>query len=1574
MSSCQVNKSLKKFSESNIIDSENNIITDQYSELYIKDTINKVISQDNKLDQEDIPFVTIQNGKVIVDQDLLENLDLIRMSVPQILAKNKIKVGDYTNVKNLNRDLIKILNLPKNLTLVGSTEKGFKIDNKLIYKLLNERFNNLVRDKQQKEDFLDSKNAFFFKDEISIEENMKKLAIYNKEQVNKITSEIKKLNIQKNNSTRPSDKKGITDRIRYLSQIRKRLNNQIANLDTNEDNLSSNLENVLIQKLNNLLEDFHKTDFYSLKELKNQRDFLYEFITGKTIDHQRPSDTFGGIGEISETLNKLLTESIDKYNKVSDDFIKKQLEEDTHYQDLIENIKKDNPNKTQVEIQEIINSLFEANTDISFFDKMFLGVNSSAFSWDTIYPQLMYKSLSREIHKEELIVNKLKNNLKKALNGRKNIDFVKEIDENGDITGNVLDVFTSKWATELGNIQKLMDSFKYAQNAKDKNDFYKAVLNKIQRVSDIVDIRKLKVFRNNYGNHEEIGHYFKFSEEEMDSYEEDLINRVGKEKLEEIYQSLESQIEFYLDNKENSTSEYYAASLNIFGLLEAIENNSEDPYINYIDNNGDEKTLRYIDFENLMFIPKENLQYYDMYQDSMSEQESGFYSQQYKNLTSEERNILSAYRKSVEYINATYSLDQYNTMTLPKVMRDFNEKVAENFSNRKFKKIGADFLQEWKALYYETGRFKIPGSEIKANYRDNSENEIRELAKNYMFKGMSQEEAYSKAKKEVYARYSEDTLRDVEAILNLSVLQRGRQNAEPIVNTYMEKLRSIKAGNTNQELSSLIKKQEDWINRRIYGIEDKERGSGKALDKSWFTSNTSKKIFEAIGTIPVLGKFVNEKTPKLLNEVEKELYNELMELKEKGFNGKEKISFSLDDVKYEFKPISIETEGVEIYTAYDIGGATRLTKKEFDEAFQKYVDKKIDDLGLDLTTSGIAVGLMKSLVIKSLGFNVVSGLTNSVEGKTTFTMMDRTGNYWTPGNGDKANTWVMGLNTLLFTNKHNFTNIGFKEKRQRFESYKTFMQTLNLVQDKKNVFDAQAENSKYDIGIGLYTWSVDNPEFNIQTTTALAVAQDFEITITNGDRAGEKVKLVDENGNFTFFDLVNGEMVLKPEFIDEANGILDIADFLNTDTIFKYKELTKQAISKTQGNYDDNDVIGLTKSTWGKLAATFTKWRYEHIAQRFHTGKGYDLTTGKKRARGRYMHLWDNTGASVLAGSLLVGTTFGFGLPLVLGAGGAGLASLVVRKYFKDTFAGQLENEAGFLQSFVSMFAQTLLETLNMPLRLLNVNGKLRVERLLGHKEITPLAFKNMLKNGNITMEQANNLAAAAREVATKLIFIKLLLLAKALTWDDDDEKESERRMFYNFLDNRINFFINSIEAYHNPVAFMRDVSRFAVFEYMLDVYKFLGIFTGNEEASKDPFKKILNLTPMPRILYKGRMPFYDKVEFDKLPANKLGYTNWIDQEFKETTTKYKWKQYQDKAKEEIKQRLLNEGFEEGTEEFDKALKRGVRNKRLTKPKGVSFKEIEKDLEDLSNGISVDEIKYRRKNEKNIDTESEDEE
>ena len=701
-----------------------------------------------------------KNNKVLVgSKELFDSLEVLNN-----YAKNEFGIeGNILKLKSITED--------------GLQYTSIEVDDKIAFEI------------DSKKGLYDSEASNKFRKTPPSGDNFVEIINYKKFQIEELEDKIKSL------SSKLSDinkKKETLSKISTLKNLKQQLELQIASLN---DKATDRLFHAVHQDIDKLMEDMENVTSFTLDEIKDRRDFIWEFVKGTTFDSQIPSDRFEGLPDNEEfnTIRGKLDAMKDKYNSSINKFEKAALEENTMFNQLISNIKNSGLSASEIEIE--LDNLFLAKKDITSFDKYFLGINNS-MQWDTLYPQLMYSEHAKERHKEHTKINRLIQNLKRVVGDVKNIEFVKDVDSEGNLTGYVTDSYSHKWADFMFNIRKIGSQFRIEGNSVNKFNHYKRFINTALANGDFVDLRKLSLFKNNYSSDPNLSQYFKFTDEEISKYEQDLINKVGQEKYNKILESLTYQIENYLEDVNNGNkSNISLASSNIFEFLSVLEDKSNTDKLIYTkDKNGNKISVFYNDLNSLTLIPKEQVvSGFNTATNSVDTVDSGYYNENFKKLDPKQKEILAAYREAAEYFNHTYSLNKYDKLSFPKVMQEFKEQAAKNLSEKKFGKISKDLAHEYKAFFYEIGRFSVEGSDVKANYRDDSKKQIDKKASLYRYQGMDSSEAYKKAKKEVLSMYSDDTLRDMEAILNLAAEQRARENALPKINTYMEKFKSIKS-------------------------------------------------------------------------------------------------------------------------------------------------------------------------------------------------------------------------------------------------------------------------------------------------------------------------------------------------------------------------------------------------------------------------------------------------------------------------------------------------------------------------------------------------------------------------------------------------------------------------------------------------------------------------------------------------------------------------------------------------------------------------------------------------------------
>jgi hypothetical protein len=164
--------------------------------------------------------------------------------------------------------------------------------------------------------------------------------------------------------------------------------------------------------------------------------------------------------------------------------------------------------------------------------------------------------------------------------------------------------------------------------------FYsKRFINTALANGDFVDLRKLSLFKNNYSSDPNLSQYFKFTDEEISKYEQDLINKVGQEKYNKILESLTYQIENYLEDVNNGNkSSISLASSNIFEFLSVLEDKSNTDKLIYTkDKNGNKISVFYNDLNSLTLIPKEQVvSGFNTATNSVDTVDSGYYNENFK--------------------------------------------------------------------------------------------------------------------------------------------------------------------------------------------------------------------------------------------------------------------------------------------------------------------------------------------------------------------------------------------------------------------------------------------------------------------------------------------------------------------------------------------------------------------------------------------------------------------------------------------------------------------------------------------------------------------------------------------------------------------------------------------------------------------------------------------------------------------------------------------------------------------------------------------------------------------------------
>jgi len=1293
-----------------------------------------------------------------------------------------------------------------------------------------------------------------------------------------------------------------------------------------------------VETLSNELDDLsHKLDVIdsgSIKNLGDRIDFLFGFITGTKYGSNENVEY--AISENLELRSKVLS-LMHKYNSKLNEISNKIIEEDVTYQhNVLNNIAfKRADGKID---QDKVNDLFKVKDDINFFEKNLLGVSQTSTK-ESITPQILKSYLEKSMSHRTSEAIAYKDRLLAAIEkleakGITDFSFIFEKFLSGARTGNIISKYTSEYRRKLYN---------YFNMEVDNNDYASYYSKKIQWLkanADVIDFRKIKAFKDLYGKN--YPNEFIFSDQEMEEYENNLRKQLGKVYDKEI-DKVNSWIENYELTKQNYESKYEAERNNPFVFLRSYFGDSPTTAATFNGTGGISSIFP--NLNNIVFVPRKTFtEGYDFNGEEITS-DTGYYNKDFDKI--EQSDEMFEYWSVLEdiysqYINPTYDI---SGMSFAKIQKEFFEKASDAKGASKAGTLISKGIQAYREYFYEVGVGNKKDKGIVENYSDKTKQEIKALSSALKAKSVDELKSMARdlgltipnnitpeqlvheiASEMTLRNYSSDINKITGALIDMVALQKAREDTLPVANILLEKHKKT-VGESERERKNSIEKLEHYINKVIKNEHEHARGTEQLIGKEIKTPGWIEMLLDKLGVIGWLkNKVEKNRFFYLYSDSERQLLKELQSAREKGHNSNISDSFYQDGIRYE---LIVDENGGRYFGSYKDKHTGQdkiidVSPEQYEEAYQRNIEEKIQSLGIDLNSAGIIQGILKTIIFKGLGLNPIGGIRNRMEGKNTNLIMDMTGYYWTKGNIRYAHNFLAFANMLhIMPDRISPQHMG---RYKQLKIFRSLVEKMRIVQDRKNPLERNIEQSKFSMEkyTNVFSWAVDNPEFKNQGSVVLAILMDTKIE----NNKGELVPIFDGSKFTVFEETKDGSLRLKEEFRSEEN----IRNWENMEVgfneddnnqFFLTRNKMKTAISRTQGNYDDMDTILASRTTWGQVLMMFKKWMPEHFMQRFASGENFDLFTGKKQMMGRYRAAWNNNPALAVTGlsSILVGLGLGAGALTV-----GGITGIVAFKFIHNMMGGNkgIMEEANNIGGLVAFTKSILISTLNYPLELINI------------KTGIPSNYDGYSKL-NLTEEEIGTLRSLAKEIAVKLTWLSIMLLAKALTWDDDDD-DSDKRKLHNFLDNELNTTINTLQSWTDPNALKDDISRSSFAMYCGNVQNLLKsvMLLNGGDASKYALK----VSPLPSffthmVSKEGDllMPWQNDYEYDK------GKTYWdgFIKEFKgRGHEKWSKKEY-NKIRKEKKAEMLEQGLSE--KEIKEALG--------TKPKDMSYVEA---LDYMENG------------------------
>lgn len=1365
------------------------------------------------------------------------------------------------------------------------------------------------------------------------------------------------------------------ERVNKLSQLLSDLENDIKALNNKDEEILHKVIRNDIQQIKEVLESDNAEDLGTIK---------------KTIDFYKAYyPIFESNDEIERSLTRLFKEGYNQkgeyvpsgYDKAirkktirvlkNDPSIKEKLEYlNTSEEQAVKDLRKELKRKEVIEEEgdEItIEHLFYRNADI---DSLIMNFTTITDGYDNILPQVVMNMLNNQQNQE----------LNHVLNLRETIDKLKA--ENPDIDTNdffdenkrLINIYTTKFSDALQKRYKYINNFWDATKTHQKVDKYQDIISWHKANTDIIDIRKIQDVYTKFGD--KYSEYFEASEEEMQKYEQSIIDRIGTLEWEKMKQRILKQLARYDEMREEFTD-----PSDFKNFTKVVRNNIWEFTKNYFGKGSKEygyireKGVKqfYTGFYNgessigLHFIPKDI-------------KEKDFYSKDFKEIAKDDKKykLWQAYREALIYINQTYYGESFESFYAPKISKSVGEK-AEDVKNTLVKtvkdsvdnieektlegvanitkspllagsKLGSILWHEWRSLYHSRlpEEQKKAGNEIISNNLDNSRAEFKEHRQLVKLNNPKKtDEEIDKMTSDLLAEtYSTDIDKSITANLLAASLHQARLKTEPkadmVLQTY-KNIRTGKDGNNGKIRKNSINKFEHYLKKVIYN------NANEVTKEGWWGKSRGKWLYK-VGQImdkPFLPKTLRKigKSAKgsyrVFSPQEALLVKNIEEYINKNRNENEKITFM---------------------------DAVFSKELKIDE-----IQHLIDETGVERNAASIVEGMLRASIIRHLGINPASAVMQRMEGKITNLMEDLRGEFWTPGNIHAAHDMMSYSNFLDATQKANPYYDTADGKIKTMRTFRALIQRIGGLQDRK---DELQKSSKINTTEGfitnaLFSWSVTKPEFKNQGADMLAIMMDSVIVDDNGV---EHPFVNKETKQFTAIDIdATGALIIKEGFkksfslsdakTSEANKTLlsDIA----------YK--SQLAISQIHGNYSSFDAILAKASIAGKALLTFKTWLPANVIKRwgmFNKNGNIDFNpaTGKLKRDGFYIETIKGA-PGAMASKFGVDAALAYNMlpSSILGwvgvVGGGALAGIMAYKYLKGLRMDH-KSEAEHLKVSALFILETLKNTTTFLPKMLSVAPK-------SSKIIEKLdSYDPMKKAESLTPNQIKAVKTVAMEIAVKLNLLGFKLLFGALLWDDDDPKGSSKRRYHYFLQNLIWKNIDAIQMYSSPDIVWNTMTETTLINDVLNIYKLAdAVSQGEFEDSIDAMK---SLTPIPSDILSVdktdgfqwfKNPFQENSALDTNPfINITGKYTWVNDMFKNYNTEgmygmeKEWREMRKDIALEIDRRFDNTLNKKELETLKRAVKSWIFMKR---PPNLPPKEFRKFIDAQDPDRKIENFGYR---------------
>lgn len=504
-------------------------------------------------------------------------------------------------------------------------------------------------------------------------------------------------------------------------------------------------------------------------------------------------------------------------------------------------------------------------------------------------------------------------------------------------------------------------------------------------------------------------------------------------------------------------------------------------------------------------------------------------------------------------------------------------------------------------------------------------------------------------------------------------------------------------------------------------------------------------------------------------------------LKHKGVHGRENIESVNAEGEIETK---VSKFGKTIYTKEErkrLNEINKLLSKGVSEEEGKKLTSIKEGLGKTRTTTAAIDNLLAWIRTLRLGYNLNSMTTNFLEGMTANLIIGSSDQYFDP------NELFYGYGVIKGSFAKNVT-FGHLQTRSAKKNRK-LMDKFNVIMDSKN----ELQKSSIRTPASRLEWL--NPhagnqrvEFINQSPIMIAMLRTMKVKGIDGTES-------------KIWDAYDEEGKLKPNFRTEEN--IENWENLTGEQYLAFKQKLNKVIVLAHGNYDQLRGMMAKSTSAGKAFMMFKTWLPNAIYQRFAVEQD-DIQTSTKDFKGKYRSYTPTT-AGLHVG--LVGTSLFGPLGIALGVGvGVGMSIARVG----------VQQDIGVLTQSIEVAKMLAKKMIGMPVNI--AAGR----KIVG---IGTEGFNDWVGKGDFTQMDADNLKSNMTDIAIQLGWLAMILIAKGLFWDDEDDPESAERIAHNLIVNKAMQLSSQAAMYINPIDKNNVVSstlgNIAVFKYLEDAGKF---------------------------------------------------------------------------------------------------------------------------------------------------------